>query len=1305
MRSHQSPQQASSTSTTPNADTPAPAASSQPSSKPQTPARTTSNKNTPMKSKGPAKPTPSASPAVTASSSSDSPTISVEFDPNIPQDSKSTNKDEKKTSSTPVDPAQIVITHSSVVASPKPSFAEGKTHLTQRGPSSHHKRGKAKHTSVSTSHESSESSTSSSALGVIVPEPVKVLPKKTASEHATPTKPASRSESAKSETSNSAANRGATASRIARNILGTPNPSGYSPAPKTPLHRGPKERTPLRTPLPRGTTPAHYRDRMNRGRVVYPEHMSIEKAREEVKAGRAWEGTLRANPNAPRMCFFTVPGRTKDLMVKDEWLNRAFPGDTVIIQMLDEKDLIEEDKFQERRAALKNGRNGNNGSKSASGKSGSAEKSTDAKNATGTSSPRGTPSRPSSSASTTSSSRKSTPLRSEVLKGLEPSSDEDYSSDDHDLEESDDSDYENVEKGSGVAKNRNGKTTEQKMDVDAIGDLQASSSTPSSSESPASGAVKTEAELAAEAAHLAAEMEMLNLSTHARFSAANFSGIMEEDKPKSELAKVICITNAYHEQMGFVGRVMRRRDGGFELKPLAAQHPMFDVPAPTEYLDRIPDYEVTEAEKKKKRSGRKVKKEMEDAELLFITYFDRWGVSSRRPLGVVPKFIGESGDIEAECRAITSTHSIDTTPHATRLSAQFGDSKTIVIDEETLRVRKDLRTTRIFTVDPPTARDIDDALSIEKISSDSGPGGKTLFRVGVHIADVSHYVTPGSDLDAIAKQRSTSVYMVNTMYPMLPGVLSENLCSLNPKVDRLAFSVMWDLDENGNIVGNEWIGRTIVRSCAKLSYLDAQKCIDAQLAGDLSPGIEHLASLNPEQPAEGIAGDILNLNMLAQRMRERRFSGGALRLSRLRLHFELGPDGYPIDAHPYYIKESNQLIEEFMLLANMSVAKFIYASFPQNALLRSHPEPKDDMLESFGYLMKALDIPFDTSTSGALYQSLLKLEDWQHRPVEELVTKAMNAAIYLSTGTITEEKELWHYALNVPFYTHFTSPIRRYPDIVVHRQIQLAIDKREGTLYRTIEDVIHADPASDANWVAEVADHANERKRASRKAQDDSIKLFACLWLKRQVYNDPESIVLDISRNKITVFSPELCTRIRIDISEKKGYRIKFNTETRVLSIYDTSANKLLISATYFSKVPITYFTKGKLPMDIGAEFTFWYTPPPTPAESASSKIASGNSNNNNSNNSNPTALEQHRKTPAKATPSPPADANTVGAPAAKKNTQSTPRRRGGKDSKPSTPARNSGDDSVNSRNPAPEASASTSDTSSSQPSASEKAQ
>lgn len=948
--------------------------------------------------------------------------------------------------------------------------------------------------------------------------------------------------------------RNSAASKIAQSIFNDSQPKSRQAQGSTPKKpSGPRETPQKRDPLNRNAnnTPVRYNDRVARGRFRYPEYMTPEEARAEVAAGRAWEGVLRPNPNTSRMCFFTIPGRTKDVMVKDDWLNRAFAGDTVVISLLSAEDLVAEERWQEEYRARKRG---GRPAKSEGNNHANSNNNNSLKNTTGT------PNKQSMDVdSEGEKADQKKKLSANALKGIDTESDADTETDD---------------------------------------DHSATSESSDNEASP-EAAAKAEEDLAA----LEAEMSLLNMTTHANFRASNYHGTLEENKPKSDLAKVICMITPFHEEIGYVGRVRRRGDGtSFEMRPLAIQHPIFDIPSPdVEYLDYIPMPESKDTKKKdsrrmsKKEKDEKKKKEAEN-DMLFITYFRRWDSGSRlRPVGTKPEFIGQAGDVEAECRAITSTHMIDTSPHPPSLSAEFGNRKTIEVTDHDLATRKDLRKTcRIFTIDPPTARDIDDAMSIEKI-------GDNKYRVGVHIADVSHYVTPGSDLDKIAQQRSTSVYMVQTMYPMLPSALSEHLCSLNPKIDRFAFSVMWDLDGEGNILGNEWIGRTIMRSCVKLSYLDAQKCIDAQEAGDLSPAIAHLNSLSPEAAAEDICGDILNLNALAQRMRSRRFETGALRLSRLRLHFELGADGYPVDAHPYFIKESNQLIEEFMLLANMSVAKFIYKAFPASALLRSHPPPKDDMLESFGHLMTALNINFDTSSSGALYNSLMSLEEWQHRPIEELVSKSMNAAIYLSTGEVREELELWHYALNVPFYTHFTSPIRRYPDIVVHRQIQAALDAQHATPAASAaaaqEELLAVDPCHDSKWVAQICEHSNERKRSARKAQDDSIKLFACLFLKKAPYVDEESIVLDVQRNKLTVFSPNLCLRLRLDIATHKGYNVRFDEDKRILSVFDESAGgKCILSATYFSKLSVTYFTKGAMPMDIGADLSFWFKPP-TPFE------------------------------------------------------------------------------------------------------------
>lgn len=878
------------------------------------------------------------------------------------------------------------------------------------------------------------------------------------------------------------------------------------------------------------------------GQAYFPEYMSLEDARKEVAAGRAWEGILRANPHAQKMCFFTIPGRSKDVLIKDDWLNRAFGGDRVIIKMLSDADWQKEEKFQTRRENQKKGRSSNRSK---------------------------TP-EPSSESGLLDVQEKEKQTRSASTLGIRSHQDGKPAVDD--VNDDDERTGSNDRLGNDHSSNIDFDRKDLEVDLKDLS---------------ISGEKATQDD-----DNNRLDIEMLDKNHHANFDISQFDGRDPEDKQKSDLAKVICIVDPHHKKVGFVGRLMLQDSGMAELRPLSLQYPVFDVPLPKAVPVEPKKTDATSGSDPTSSNNASASDDEESTEQssnskfnpndLYITYFDSWDRYHRRPLGVAPVLVGRAGDVRAESEAITATYMIDTTPFSADLTSQF--NPVFAVEDKEIPLRKDLRKERVFTVDPPTAKDIDDALSIEKIGPDR-------YRVGVHIADVSHYVTPGTELDKLAQQRSTSVYMVNTMYPMLPPILSENLCSLNPKVDRYAMSVIWEMDGEGNEY-SQWIGKTIVRSCVKLSYIDAQKVIDGDAANELQPALDHLASLKPEHDPKDIAQDILYLNKIAQTMRDKRFEGGALRLSRLRLHFDLGPDGYPTAAYPYLIKESNQLIEEFMLLANMTVAKFIYKAFPKSALLRNHPEPKQDQLAEFGHLMKALGIPFDSSTSGDLYKSLSKLEDWQRRPVEELVTKAMNAATYICTGNVAVEQELWHYALNVPFYTHYTSPIRRYPDIVVHRQIMAALESasKPGQAQEyDPNDLSWIDPTKDIKWVTEVSAHSNERKTSARRAQEDSINLFACLFLKQKPFVDEESLVLDVTRNQIVVFSPTLCCRLKIALPTKKGFTVKYDANKRIISVLDNNNNKSLLVATYFSKVSVTYFTQGALPMKIAGDLTIWF--------------------------------------------------------------------------------------------------------------------
>lgn len=262
---------------------------------------------------------------------------------------------------------------------------------------------------------------------------------------------------------------------------------------------------------------------------------------------------------------------------------------------------------------------------------------------------------------------------------------------------------------------------------------------------------------------------------------------------------------------------------------------------------------------------------------------------------------------------------------------------------------------------------------------------------------------------------------------MLPSFLSEELCSLNPGVERLAFSVIWKLSPEAKIL-DTWFGRTVIKSCGKLSYSDAQSVID----GDELP---EDVKLDGQERAD-VQVDIKMLYELSKQLRDDRFKNGALFMGSIKLSFELDPDGQPIGVSVYEQKESNRLIEEFMLLANISVAQKISAHFPEQAMLRRHAPPLERRLAEFLKHSEKLGYNFDGSNAGALNASFEAVESNEVKEVLKLLAvKSMQRAKYFCTGTLDIIKYL-HYALNVPLYTHFTSPIRRYADIIVHRQLE-----------------------------------------------------------------------------------------------------------------------------------------------------------------------------------------------------------------------------------------------------------------------------
>ena len=437
---------------------------------------------------------------------------------------------------------------------------------------------------------------------------------------------------------------------------------------------------------------------------------------------------------------------------------------------------------------------------------------------------------------------------------------------------------------------------------------------------------------------------------------------------------------------------------------------------------------------------------------LLAARVDGWRANSYYPVAIIQQSLGQGGNLEAQQKAILHEHAVN--------AADFSSASLACLPKVPWKIpipemkrRTDLRHLRIFSIDSPTARDLDDALSIEAL-----PGGAV--RIGVHIADVSYFVRPDTALDKEAKTRSTSVYLIQQVLPMLPRLLCEEICSLNPGADRLAFSVMWEISPAGDVT-SQWIGRTIIHSCAKLTYDHAQDMIDGKYTPYLKE-FENLKGSELELPDiygihtwTDVVSDICALHEVATRRRSARFDGGALKLDNSKLLFSLDEDGVPCDSMFYETKDSNSLVEEFMLLANITVAHVISSAFPDRALLRRHPEPNLRKLKEFEDFCSKTGLDLDASSAGSLHMSLEKIQACvEHDPVlfkiiAMYANKPMQLAKYFCTGELQNKKEEWaHYALATPLYTHFTSPIRRYPDIIVHRVLAAALEVEEAVVNR-----------------------------------------------------------------------------------------------------------------------------------------------------------------------------------------------------------------------------------------------------------------